>query len=62
MNIATENCPYGGGEMEQGCVLGDMGNNWRTFQWFVGEPTVLKNMWPFGEEVGTLELFKGPTC
>lgn len=40
--------------------MGDIGNNWRTFQWFAGEPTVLKNMWSFGEEVGTFELFKGP--
>jgi hypothetical protein len=60
-NEIAENCPFCGAVTEIGCLMGDVNNLIGPFQWFEGEPTVWKNIFPItGESLGDFELFKGP--
>jgi hypothetical protein len=57
----VENCPFCGGAVEIGCLMGNMKELIGPFQWFEGEPTVWKNVFPLaGESLGDFEFFKGP--
>ena len=40
--------------------MGNSGTLHFGFQWYVGEPTVIKNIIPGGEDIGKFEFFKGP--
>ena len=50
-------CPYCGGEVETGCLMGK--DSLLGFQWYAGDPSFLKNLFPHGESVGHYELFSG---
>ena len=50
-------CVFCGGEMEQGCLMGK--DSLIGFQWYQGDPTFWKNLFPHGESVGEVALFEG---
>jgi hypothetical protein len=41
-------CPFCSNPLEQGCIMGDYGR----LHWVEGEPSILKNSFKLGEEVG----------
>ena len=50
-------CAFCGGEVEQGCLMGK--DSLIGFQWYQGDPTFWKNLFPHGESVGEVALFTG---
>ena len=63
--ISKNNCPYCGGSLEAGHLVGDIADSIRTailgftLQWFDGEPSWQKSFTQLGEPVGTTEVTKG---
>jgi len=54
---ATSVCPFCGGEVEKGCLLGK--DSPFAFQWYAGAPSFWKNVIPHGESVGETDLLYG---
>jgi hypothetical protein len=50
-------CPMCGGELEAGVLMGK--DSLTAFQWYAGDPTFWKNVFPHGETVGETGLFSG---
>jgi len=59
-NRNVENCPFCGAIAEIGCLMGNLNGLSNGLQWYEGEPTVWKNIFPVGESLGDFEIFKGP--
>jgi hypothetical protein len=62
MSDKANSCPYCGGELEYGCLLGNIASlNLFEYglQWFAGEPTWSKNLMQLGEPIGKFEIGKG---
>jgi hypothetical protein len=55
--VPASTCPFCQGAVEMGCLLGK--DSLFGFQWYEGDPTFLKNLFPHGHSVGSYELFSG---
>jgi hypothetical protein len=51
-------CPFCGGEVEIGCLMGTDSLLF-AFQWYEGDPSFWKNLFPHGQEVGETGLLHG---
>ena len=50
-------CHFCGGDVEIGCLMGK--DSLFAFQWYEGDPSFLKNLFPHGESVGSTDLLHG---
>jgi hypothetical protein len=50
-------CPFCGKATEVGCLMGK--DSLIPFQWYEGEPTFWKNLYPHGDPIGDMDFTAG---
>src|SRR5690349_7652641 len=50
-------CPFCGSSLQMGCLMGK--DSLFAFQWYEGDPSFWKNLYPHGDSVGETAMFSG---